>query len=164
MYESALQSEIVHVTSIIDKTLAPACWDSPPLVQNLKAAAEGVCTIRNRQIRIMDEMVARKDMKKVHGDTRPALHLASHPSFHFQSSAYKIIKDTVLDSSFHKVVERRIRNLSLHIHFPNSEYVYCHLKEGLAECRELHKTCGSALMSSWIKNPCEWLVHLRPHA
>ena len=72
-------------------------------------------------------------------------------SFHIQGEVYESIKFAKLGSSFHKVVERRIRSLSLKVSFPNLEYLVSNLEEGLAECSELHKICGSALMSNWIK-------------
>ena len=87
-----------------------------------------------------------------------------HKSFHIQAAAYNNIKARVLDSSFHNVVERRIRALSLKVVFPNLEYVLSYLEDGLSECRELHKVCGSALMSSWLKTLANgWCTSGRMH-
>ena len=85
-------------------------------------------------------------------------------SFHIQAEVYKSIKFAKLGSSFHKVVERRIRSLSLKVSFPNLEYLVSNLEEGLAECSELHKICGSALMSNWIKTIANgWCTSGRMH-
>ena len=75
LHESALRSDSLKVDSIVNNTLAASCWDSLPIVFNLKEAAEGKCEIRKRDIGLTPNMVSRN--KRPH----------KSPS-HFQATAY----------------------------------------------------------------------------
>ena len=88
----------------------------------------------------------------------------NNKTFHFQAAAYKMIKELALDSCFHKVVERRIKSLSLKLHFPNLSCLLDNLAPGLVEGSGLHKICGPALMSPWIKTLANgWCTSGRMH-